>query len=345
MQLEYLESKNLIRLAEIKKRWHVLFPGVIVCVIVAVTAQFLSEHYATPVMLLALLLGIAVSFLGEEGRTVAGVDFTARSLLRFGVALLGVRVSAQVVAGLGPELILLVIAGVVVTIAFGLWVARYFGHRWRFALLTAGSVAICGASAAVAISSVLPKDERSEERLIFTVVGVTLLSTVTMIAYPILVQFLSLDEKSAGIFIGGAIHDVAQVVGAGFTISPDAGETATLVKLIRVTMLAPVVLITSLVIHHNVKNQPGETSPPLIPGFILMFVVLATVNSIGWIPPALSDWLAQLSRWLLVIAIAAVGMKTNLKKVLSVGGAAISLMVLETAFLGIFVLTGIIMLK
>jgi len=336
---------SLTNIDQFKQHWHQLFPGVIVCLMVAITAQFLSDHYATPVMLLALLLGIAVSFLSEEGKTVAGIDFTARSLLRFGVALLGVRISATVIASLGFELIAMVLVGVVLTIAFGLWIARYFGHRWRFAILTAGSVAICGASAAIAISAVLPKDERTEERLIFTVVGVTLLSTITMIAYPILVNTLALDDVSAGVFIGGAIHDVAQVVGAGFTISPVAGETATLVKLMRVAMLAPVVVITALMMRPRVKLAPGETRPPLLPGFIIVFVVLAILNSIGFIPAALSEWMGQASRWLLVIAIAAVGMKTDLKQVMSVGGAAIGLIVVETLFLGCFVLVGIAVLN
>lgn len=327
-----------------KEQWHLLFPGVLVCVIVAVSAQFLADHYATPVMLLALLLGIAVSFLAEEGRTVAGVDFSGRVLLRVGVALLGVRVSATLIADLGAELISLVLIGVVLTIAFGLWVGRYFGHGWRFALLTAGAVAICGASAAMAISAVLPKDDRSEQRLIFTVVGVTVLSTLTMIAYPILVQSLSMDDIGAGVFIGGAIHDVAQVVGAGFTISTSAGETATLVKLFRVALLAPVVLITALIIQRNVKSQPGETRPPLLPGFVVAFIVLALISSAGWVPTKLADWLGQVSRWLLVIAIAAVGMKTNLKHVLSVGGTAIALIVVETVFLAVFMLVGIIIL-
>ena len=175
-------SLALPSVAVIKARTGLLFPGIMVAVIVAITAKFLSEHYATPAMLLALLLGIAVSFLGEEGKTVDGISFSARTLLRLGVALLGVRVSMTLMLGLGWDLIAQVVGGVLETIAFGLVVARLFGHKWRFAFLTAGSVAICGASAAMAISAILPKDERSEERLIFTVLGVTVLCTIEMIA-------------------------------------------------------------------------------------------------------------------------------------------------------------------
>ncbi|CUH76479.1 hypothetical protein TRM7557_00919 [Tritonibacter multivorans] len=321
-----------------------LFPGIAVSVIVAASAKFLSEHYDTPAMLLALLLGIAVSFLGEEGKTVPGVAFSARSLLRLGVALLGVRVSMMVLAGLGLPLIALTIGGVVATIGFGLLVARFFGHQWRFALLTAGSVAICGASAAMAIGAILPRDGRSEERLIFTVMGVTVLSTIAMIAYPILSNYLEFNHIQAGVFLGGTIHDVAQVVGAGFSISEETGDTATLVKLIRVSMLAPVVLVASLLIRAYVSEKSDGKQPPLLPGFVIAFIVLAGLNSFGVIPEALANTLSDASRWLLLIAIAAVGMKSNLKQVLSVGAAAIALIVIETLFIAGFILTGISLL-
>ncbi|OUS36253.1 hypothetical protein A9Q94_09755 [Rhodobacterales bacterium 56_14_T64] len=332
------------RVQKIKDHAQELFPGVAVAVIVAVTAQFLADHYATPAMLLALLLGIAVSFLGEEGKTVPGIAFSARSLLRLGIAFLGVRVSMSLMMDLGWDLIGLVVGGVVATILFGLAVARLFGHKWRFALLTAGSVAICGASAAMAISAILPRDERSEERLIFTVMGVTVLSTIAMIAYPILVNLLELDSVQAGVFLGGTIHDVAQVVGAGFSISEQTGDTATLVKLMRVAMLAPIVLVASLMIRSFATLPKDGKRPPLLPGFVLAFLVLAGLNSFGVIPAVIADFLSQTSRWLLLTAIAAVGMKTNLKQVLAVGGAAIALIIVETLFIAGLILAGITVL-
>lgn len=339
-----LPARLSLSATALRARAKELFPGVAVSVIVAATAQFLAEHYATPAMLLALLLGIAVSFLGEEGRTVPGVAFSARMLLRMGVAFLGVRVSMMVLAGLGLPLILLTAGGVVATICFGLVIARYFGHGWRFALLTAGSVAICGASAAMALAAILPRDEKSEQRLIFTVMGVTLLSTVAMIAYPILARTMEFDHIQAGVFLGGTIHDVAQVVGAGFSISEETGDTATLVKLIRVSMLAPVVLVASLVIRTRVTAPTEGKQPPLLPGFVVAFIALAALNSFGLIPGVLTEFLSACSRWLLLIAIAAVGMKSNLKQVLSVGGAAIALLVVETLFIAGVILVGITLL-
>lgn len=317
--------------------------GFLVSVVIAVAAQFLSEHYGAPAMLMALLLGIAFHFLAEEGRCVPGIAFTSRTVLRIGVALLGTRISVELLIGLGPQLILLVVAGVILTIVFGLLGARLLGRGWRFALLTGGSVAICGASAAMAIAAVLPKNEHSERNLIFTVLAVTVLSTLAMIAYPIITQALDLDDLATGVFLGGTIHDVAQVVGAGFSVSEETGETATLVKLIRVTMLAPVVLVFSLVIRSFADEEPAADGkrPPLIPFFVLMFLILAAINSFGLIPVVLQDILSDMSRWALLISIAAVGMKTSLKTILDVGGQAIILIVAETVFIAGFILYGI----
>ena len=323
-----------------------LAPGFCVAAVVAVTAQFLSEHYGVPAMLMALLLGIAFHFLAEEGRCVPGIELTAKKVLRIGVALLGVRISASLLIDLGAETILLIVAAVVLTIIFGLIGARLLRRGWRLALITGGSVAICGASAAMAIAAVLPKNEHSERNLLFTVMGVTVLSTIAMVVYPIIAQLLGLDDRETGIFLGGTIHDVAQVVGAGFSVSQEAGDSATLVKLIRVTMLAPVVLLFALAIRSMPDaSEPGAARPPLVPGFVIGFLALATLNSLGLIPEIVASWASDASRWALLISIAAVGMKSSLKRMLDVGGQAIVLIIAETMFIGAFILIGMHYLK
>ena len=320
-----------------------MFPGFAVSVLVAATAQFLSDHYGAPAMLMALLLGLAMNFLSESGtKTAPGIEFTARTILRLGVALLGARISVDMLAQLGGPAIALVVAGVILTILFALVATRFVGRSWRFALLTGGSVAICGASAAMAIAAVLPKHEKSERDLVFTVLAVTVLSTVAMVIYPMLAQVFEFGPRDSGVFLGGTIHDVAQVVGAGFSISPETGETATLVKLIRVSMLAPVVLCFSIIIRQRgLADTSSGKKPPLLPSFVVGFLILAALNSFGLIPAAVSDAAADISRWALLISIAAVGIKTSLKRMLEVGPAAIALLVAETIFLGVFVVTGL----
>ncbi|KAB2885787.1 MAG: YeiH family putative sulfate export transporter [Albidovulum sp.] len=316
-------------------------PGLLVCAVVGTAAQFLSDHYGAPAMLMALLLGIAFGFLAEDGRCVPGIDLTAKKVLRVGVAILGARVSAELMVGLGPEMVGLLILAVIFTIAFGVVCSRFLGRGWRFGVLTGGAVAICGASAAMAIAAVLPKNENSESNLIFTVLGVTVLSTLAMIFYPMLAGWMAMDDSQSGVFIGGTIHDVAQVVGAGFSVSDSAGEVATLVKLIRVTMLAPVILILSLVIRNSMgADSATGARPPLIPFFVVAFLIFAALNSFGAIPAGISTLLSEVSRWALLLSVSAVGMKTSLKRVLEVGGQAIFLIVAETLFIAAFVVAG-----
>ncbi|MEP2978266.1 MAG: putative sulfate exporter family transporter [Lentilitoribacter sp.] len=326
-------------------RGKTILPGLFVATLVALSAKFLSEHYGAPAMLLALLLGIAIHFLAEEGKCVEGVKFSGSALLRIGVALLGARISMELIYMLGTKWIGLVISAIFLTILFGWIASKFLSRGWRLAILSGGAVAICGASAAIAIASVLPKNEHSERNLIFTILSVTVLSTVAMITYPAIGQYLKFNELEMGVFIGGTIHDVAQVVGAGFSISDETGEIATVVKLIRVAMLAPIVLVISLAtrMHMNDEHDLGK-KPPIIPIFVIGFLVLAATNSFGLIPQSLAVFLGEVSRWLLLIAISAVGMKTSLKKILDVGGQAITLIVAETVFIAVLIIVGVMYL-
>lgn len=319
-----------------------LFPGFLISALIALAAQFISDHYGAPAMLMALLFGIALNFLSDDPKCKRGIAFSARTLLRIGIAMLGLRISFSMAADLGWPIVFFVIGAVTSTILFGLLISKFFGYGPRFAFLSAGSVAICGASAAMAISAILPIDERTEERLVFTVVGVTILSTFAMILYPILADALSYDARLAGIFLGATIHDVAQVVGAGFSKSEETGDIATVVKLIRVSMLAPIILIASILIRRVSEKELGTSKrPPLVPGFVLAFVVLVIINSVQIVPEIITEISVEISRWALLTAIAAVGMKTALREVINVGLPAISLLVIETAFICFFMIAAL----
>lgn len=323
-------------LTSLAERARQIWPGLLVAGLIALAAQFISDHYGAPAMLMALLFGISLHFLTEQDTCQPGISFAARHVLRLGVALLGTRISFGMAAELGWEVVGLTVGVVIATIVFGMLVGRFFGFGPRFSFLSSGAVAICGASAAMAISAILPKDAKSEERLVFTVVGVTVLSTVAMILYPILSELLDMSPIAAGVFLGATIHDVAQVVGAGFSVSEETGEISTIVKLIRVSMLAPVVFIAALVIRQTVKDGTAEGGrPPLVPMFVVAFFVLVAINSAGFLPLWLSELTANLSRWALLCAVAAVGVNTSLKDVVNVGGAAIALLVSETVFIAV----------
>jgi uncharacterized integral membrane protein (TIGR00698 family) len=312
-----------------------VYPGVLTALTIAFAATWLSQHYATPVMLFALLIGMAFHFLHEEGRCIAGIEFSSRTILRLGVALLGVRVTFGEIASLGLQPVLTVIVGVASTILVGLAVARAIGLKPWFGILSGGSVAICGASAALAVASVLPDRERDDRDTILTVVTVTALSTVAMVIYPAIVAAVGFNHVQAGIFLGGTIHDVAQVVGAGYMVSSETGDVATYVKLLRVAMLLPVVFAIGLVVARS--GAGGGRGAATLPTFLLGFAALMAVNSFGLIPPAVVAAITELSRWCLVVAIAALGMKTSFKKLFAVGWRPIGLMVIETVWIAVLV--------
>jgi uncharacterized integral membrane protein (TIGR00698 family) len=323
-----------------RDRWQRLFPGLSVTVLIALASAFLSEHYGAPAMLLAILIGLALHFLAEDPRIAAGLDFASRTVLRVGIALLGLRVSVAMFTDLGGPVIGMIVAAVVLTIAFGILASKLLNQSTAFGVLTGGAVAICGASAALAISATLgSRTKEADQQMVFTVIGVTMLSTLAMIFYPIVASLVGLDDHQTGIFLGATIHDVAQVAGAGFSVSVPAGETAVFVKLIRVTMLAPVVLLAALAFRKTVSGDVKR--PPLLPGFVVAFLLLGTLNSVATIPPMIADWAGAFSRWALLVAIAAVGVKTSLPEVFKIGGRAIGLLVAETAFLAVLVLAAL----
>lgn len=314
-----------------------LAPGITLSAVVAVAAMALGTHYGAPVMLFALLLGMALNFLSAEGKAGPGIQFTARTLLRLGVALLGLRITVAQVAALGWSPVLMVLVSVAATIAVGMVLARLMGFRLFFGLLTGGAVAICGASAALALSAAMPAHPLKERATLFTVIGVSTLSTLAMVLYPMLTHALDMPPVMAGFFIGGTIHDVAQVVGAGYSLSHDAGDAATLVKLMRVAMLLPVIALAAVLARRYERAQGGDAPtgprPPLLPWFAVAFAALVLVNSSGWLPAALVQAGQGSSQFLLVASMAAIGMKTQLREIVTVGWKPVVLMVLETAFL------------
>ncbi len=224
----------------VKNHLDSLAPGLICASVVAIAAMFMSEHYRASAMLFALLLGMALNFLGQEDKCVAGIQFAASTVLRIGVALLGLRITFGEISALGPNTALMVVAGVLLTILFGWLFSRFSSAEKHFGLLTGGAVANCGASAA--------------------------LSTIAMVVYPVIVGVMGFNPHRAGIFLGATIHDVAQVVGAGYSMGKDAGDTATIVKLLRVAMLLPVILVLSLMFRERAQGSPIAICPPLLHG-------------------------------------------------------------------------------
>ena len=227
----------------------------------------------------------------------AGTTFAIKKLLRWAIALFGLKIAAADILGLGLGTALMVIVTMGITLVSGVLFARVVGRGDAYGALAGGATAVCGASAALATASVLPEYKGREADTAFVAITVNLLATFAMVAYPPLCVLLGFDDRMTGVFLGATIHDVAQVVGAGYAVSDTAGNVATIVKLFRVFMLLPVVL----------------------PIFAIMFLVFVGINSLGVLPSLARSGLIEFSRWGLLIAIAALGLNTSLSSILKVG--------------------------
>lgn len=327
-----------------------LLPGFIVCIVIALAASFISEHYGGPKFLYALLLGVTLHFLSEHPRCAAGIEMSARKLVRIGVALLGARIAFSDIADLGYSGVAALAGTVAFSIGFGMLLARALGLPSMFGLLSGGGTGICGISATLAISSTLPQSRENEHYTLLTAIGVACFSTAAMVLYPLLATALGLDATEAGMFLGGSIHDVAQVVGAGFTISPATGDAATLAKMFRVAMLVPVVIVLAVVFRGAQRVAAGEEGrvgarQPLLPFFLVAFAALVLVNSMGWIPRAVTDIAATLSNWCLVVSIAALGVKTSFEKLAALGWRPIALLAGEAAFVALYMLAVVFLIR
>ena len=316
-------------------------PGIAATLIVALAATYLSDHYHAPPVIFALLLGMALNQLSAEARYLPGINVSARSLLRLSVALLGLRITFGQVGELGWSTAAMVFVTVPLTIGFGWALAKSMKLDGRYGVLSGGAVGICGASAAMAIAVAWPRKD-SERDTVMVIACITTFSSIAMVLYPALLAHLHLDPLQTGRFLGGSIHDVAQVVAAGYATSPQAGDSATLVKLMRVAMLLPVVLVITLAAARGTgEREPTEEKVALLPGFLIAFVILAALNGFALVAKPVTGILIEASKWLLVISVAALGMKTSLREMMAVGTTAIALIAAETVFLALLVLSWI----
>jgi uncharacterized integral membrane protein (TIGR00698 family) len=298
------------------KRWTDPIPGLAVALAATLAAAYLSDHYGAPLTLMALLIGLALNFLSADARLASGLALASRTLLRLGIVLVGLRVTVGQIVGLGPLALLAVIVIVAATLGIGVLVARRLGYSAAFGVLGGGSVAICGASAAMAFASLLGERKVGQAELALTLVGISALSALAMFLYPIIAHHLGLDDMQAGFMLGAAIHDVAQSLGAGYSFSPGAGQTAAIVKLTRVALLAPAMAVVAW--FFRAEGTGAQKTSPL-PWFVIGFFALAGLNSTGIVPAVASDWAQRLATGMLACAVTATGMRSPMQSLLGQG--------------------------
>lgn len=291
--------------------------GMGLCALLAVAATTLSAPVHAPPLVVVLVLGALVRLVQPNlvEALSPGIKFSASAMLRLGVALLGLKVVLDDVLSLGVGAIATVLAVLLVTVAGGFAIARRLGLKADLAAIAATSVAVCGASAAMAVSAVTPKRAGIERDTAVVVVVVSLLSTVAMLAYPLLAKTLGYDMAATSILLGGAIHDVAQVVGAGFAVSPEVGVAAVALKLVRVACLMPVVLIWGLMYARATPDGKSCGQAPAPPLFLLGFLGLAALSATGAVPSEVNRIGGELATALLATAVAAIGLRGALGEI------------------------------
>ena len=312
------------------------FPGLVVVAIGAAAATWFSEHYGMPVILAGLLLGLAMNFVSANPKVYDGLDLAATSGLRWGIVLLGTQVTVMQIGEVGPLAFAGLVAVMTLTIAAGLIGARIAGLGRYAGLLGGGATAICGASAALAIYALIGKKRLDHEYFTLTLVGVALASAIAMSTYPLIADALNFTDRQAGFLMGAAVHDVAQALGGGYSFSQEAGEVATIVKLSRVALLAPVVALIGLYIG-SADGKPKSLAAKLkLPWFILAFFALVAFNSLVTVPPFVQQYGLIASKALLLFAVTATAMRSRLEALLDHGWTAMLPVILATltAFAG-----------
>jgi uncharacterized integral membrane protein (TIGR00698 family) len=323
-------------LALIGKRKHIgrLLPGLAVALAIAMVAFMLRSApalaMASPLML-AILVGILVGNLCSlPAKFSAGLGFSSRHILRFAIALLGFQLSASQIAVIGFDGIAIVVCAVVVTFLGIGWMGTLLGVEAKLSGLLAAGTSICGASAVAAMSTV---NQASEEDVSYAMGAVTVLGTMLMFLLPVVAHWLGLDARAFGLWAGASIHEVAQVTGAAFQFSNTAGETGVVVKLMRVLMLAPLILICGLWLRHRMSKGPEGVSAPGFPVFVLGFIAAVILNSLISIPPDARANLMLVTTFLMSVALAALGLQTDVSKLRAKGMRPLALGALGTVLI------------
>ena len=307
-----------------------LFPGLIVVAIASAAATWFSEHYAMPVILAGLLIGLALNFVSAEQKVHPGLDFCGTSCLRWGIVLLGTQVTAMQIGSLGALAFIGLIFIMALVVGSGLLGARLAGQSNLTGWLAGGATAICGASAALAIYALIGRERLNQSQFTLTLVGVSLASAVAMSFYPIIADYLAFSDQQAGFLMGAAVHDVAQSLGGGYSFSQEAGEVATIVKLSRVALLAPAVALIGLAIGSADGSKRSLRAKLKLPWFILAFFAAVAVNSMVSAPEWVREYGLIASKAMLLFAVTATAMRSRLDLLLSHGWRALLPVMLAT---------------
>jgi uncharacterized integral membrane protein (TIGR00698 family) len=296
-----------------------IWPGVFLTILIATAAlgmRALPGLSALSPLILAIVLGMAFhNLIGTPVRAEEGVKFALRRILRFAIILLGLQLTAEQIAQVGTAGIAVIALTLIATFLFTTWLGRLLGVEHKLAQLIAAGTSICGASAVIATNTVT---DAHDEDVAYAVACVTVFGSIAMFVYPLLPGLLHLDPRAYGLWTGASIHEIAQVIAAAFQGGGQAGEFGTIAKLSRVAMLAPTVIALGLIVRRKSGGHGGAAHAPM-PWFVLGFIALVAINSVVTVPAEAKAMIVAITTFLLSMALAAMGLETDIGKLRAKG--------------------------
>lgn len=280
----------------------------------AFAASWLVEG-VSPLVAGIVLGAVVANTIGVPASVEPGARVAARSLLRLGIVLLGLRLSLGDLAGLGIDGLVVVASVVTVTFVGTKWIARRLGVSDDLGLLVATGYSICGASAIAAMDGVVRAEE---EEIAYAISLVTLCGTLSIVALPLVASLVGVDGATFGTWVGGAVHDVGQVVATAAQGGDEALEAATVVKLSRVVLLAPLVALVA--VRSRGRVSAGERRPAIVPLFVVGFLLAIVVRTSGVLSDGALDTAVTVEKVLLTAALTALGMGVDVRRLRLLGG-------------------------
>lgn len=304
-------------------------PGVVVAIIIAFASQLIEGFLPIHLIgasVLALFIGILLNTLFDTSILKDGLQFTSKKILKFAIILLGASLNIQTIVMVGSMSLTVMIFTLLTCFGGGYLIGKALGLNWKISNLISAGTGICGGSAIAAIAPVIDAEDRD---IAYAMSATFLFDMIMIIAFPFLGHLLGLSDMAYGLWAGTAVNDTSSVVAAGYAYSEAAGDFATMVKLTRTLTIIPVVLVFAWInirikVREQVKSQEIQTITHteqartkvnffhLVPWFIVGFVGLAMINSFGIIPAEVSSLAKDMSKFLMVAALAAIGLNTNL---------------------------------
>ncbi|AGB45351.1 putative membrane protein [Mesorhizobium australicum WSM2073] len=312
-----------------------ILPGIVLVAMitaVAFSARNVSGFALFSPMILAVVAGMIYSnVLGTPAHAKAGIGFSQKRLLRFAIVLLGFQLTLGQVVSIGTGGVGVVALTLGATFVFTITLGRLIGVDAKLTQLIAAGTSICGASAIVATNIVT--DARDED-VTYAVASITLFGTIAMLGFPLLAPLLGLDQHAFGLWAGASIHEVAQVIGAGFQNGTQSGEIATVAKLTRVAMLAPMVIALGLMARRKSDDQSAARPP--MPWFVAAFVAVVALNSLVTIPAEVKQAVVLATTIMLTMGLAAMGLQADISQLRSRGLRPLALAFCAFLFIGGF---------